>query len=738
MRDELYQRYLNCLCRWIPFSRKHFYRIPDRPELACYGTGYDEWGVQTTQKAFSAYAVLATDENTDERTTGLSREQLLADALSMLRYTLRTHKSGDLVCNDNFRWGHTWLSSVGTERMMHGVDCVWEQLTQEDHAMLRRVLLSESDWLTDHYPVTAGKVENNHPESNLWNGSILTRAALYYPDAPRADEYREKAAHFFGSAMSLDYDKASEEMYDGRRLSELCHGDNFFRSFALDHHQYMNVGYIIISLSQIAMLHYAHQSRGLKAPDLLYRHVEDVWQLVRLCTFPDGRLLRLGGDNRVRYCYCQDYCVPTWIFMGDRYQDEDCAGWERQWLDKLDIEQAANGDGSFLSERCGGLDEVSPLYYTRLEADRACACSLGVYWRRLIGQTPKCGKLPQAATQGEWMDAYHGAMMVKTEKRTASFVWLGGEPPTALCMPTHRSDLAEWRENLCGSLHGFGGENYQELVTHQERRFAGGFVTSGVTAVCSDEFAAEDQHKEILTYKNVACAALPDDETMVILQYATANMRCYLTSLKGLYLNVPNDIFNAGSRTYYTACEKLQIPGAGSAEEILHTHSTWLNIDDCVGLSLSYGDDELTLYRPGKRQIGIRKCLSNHCYGSGDIGMLYCDEICAPFQIGRFTADRGATLIDNGFVVKAGVTANETKAFADQKKALPIAFPCQPALRGLTVRGADDAGYALVANFGDSFVRAQCVLPGLDGPITLALQGKTSVLLAEKNGWKAL
>ena len=53
MKDYLYEDYIKCLCKWIPFSRKHFYYLPDHRELACYGTGYDEWGIQTCQKAYA-------------------------------------------------------------------------------------------------------------------------------------------------------------------------------------------------------------------------------------------------------------------------------------------------------------------------------------------------------------------------------------------------------------------------------------------------------------------------------------------------------------------------------------------------------------------------------------------------------------------------------------------------------------------------------------------------------------
>lgn len=741
MQNEVYLGYIECLCKWIPFSRKHVYYLPDHPELACYGTGYDEWGIQTCQKAFSAYAVLAKDPNTDEKLCGMTKEQLLEDAKAMLRYILRTHIVGDIPCNDNIRWGHTWLTSVGTERMMHAVDCVWDDLTQEDHALLRRVLISESDWLLENYPIKAGYLPpDNRPESNIWNGSIMLRTALYYPDAPHVEKYREKALKFLVNGFSQPQDAASEDMYEGKRVCDLYVGPNFFRSFALGHHHYMNVGYIIISISQIAMLHYCYKKRGLKAPEVLYHHLQDAWKMMKYCTFPDGRLYRPGGDNRVRYSYCQDYTVPSWIFMGDAYNDPDCPGWEYQWLQKVKTEMAANGDGSFLSARCGELDEISPLYYTRLEADRACSFSYGAYWHRLIGKDFIVPELPMKAVTGAWHDDYHGATVVRSEKRVASWVWRAGELPTGVCVPTHNSDLAEWRENLSGSIHGLGLVNEQEYVTHLDHEFAGGFVTSGVTAVISNDFAAEGQHKEVLAYKDIAAAALPDDETMVVLQYAKTPMRSYMAHLKGIYLNVPNDIFNGCKRTYYTENGSRVIEGAPGRKEAVKLDSRWVNIDDAMSLVKIYGEGSLTLNRPGKRQIGIKRDRDSSVDGggSGDIGMLYCDELCAPCYEGRVERDRGSVLLDNAFAVKAGTDHGQTDAWFRKGAPEQIAFEGDKLLRGVVITGADGVRYALVANFDDSLARAAFTLPGCDEKQVLELSGQSAVLLSEKNGWKAL
>ena len=53
--------YIKILTSWTEAAVKHLYSPVDKPNFLSYGTGYDNWGVQTHQKAFSAFAVVATD-----------------------------------------------------------------------------------------------------------------------------------------------------------------------------------------------------------------------------------------------------------------------------------------------------------------------------------------------------------------------------------------------------------------------------------------------------------------------------------------------------------------------------------------------------------------------------------------------------------------------------------------------------------------------------------------------------
>ncbi|MBP8954095.1 MAG: hypothetical protein KBI47_16995, partial [Armatimonadetes bacterium] len=106
---------------WAKFARTYWWDDPARPDLGCFGSGYDSWGVQTNQKFVGAFGVLAADPGLDEAKAGVSREEILDRCLKALRFSIESHITGSHHCGDGRKWGHTWISVLGVERMMHGV-----------------------------------------------------------------------------------------------------------------------------------------------------------------------------------------------------------------------------------------------------------------------------------------------------------------------------------------------------------------------------------------------------------------------------------------------------------------------------------------------------------------------------------------------------------------------------------------------------------------------------------------
>lgn len=690
-KNNVWNGYADLLKKWVVFSQKHLYILPENKNLICYGAGeHGHWGTHTHQKAFSAFAVAAALDEIDWADTPLTREQVLYQALGMLRYTLYTHVSMDQVCTDGGKWGHNWIYALGIERMYHGIEAIEEHLTEDDREKIKAIILSECEFLFNEYTIKAGlfvppksspmwseNIQNN-PESNIWNGAIIYRALALYDDMPNREAYLDKARRFFANGISIPSDENSDETVDGQKIKDLFIGANMFESYSCNHHGYLNVGYMVICLSNIAMLHFFLKGKNKKADDMIYRHLKEQWKLINTCTFDDGRLLRIGGDSRARYCYCQDYALPMWALIEDVF-GEDCSGKEDGWLKILQAESCANGDGSFLSNRFGQFEERSPVYYTRLESDRANVISMYLYWHSRYGLS--CNGASERLAS--WEDEFHGASMNVGENRYASFVWRAAELPQGMLLPKNDSSFAEWRYNLAGHIEGVGRKNEDGYVSSAAKSFEGGFLSWGSTISYSDDFMAEGQQRDNMARKYVAFAALPDDSTVLCLQYAKSLNRTFISKIRGILWNVPNDIFNHCTRTLFTENNTCQLQGGANADQYeTREVGFFANFDEKIGIA---SNAPLTLVRSGERQVVIK--------GRENSGTLYAEEICSPYISRPQWYDRDETLIDVGFAVSLG----DHNATLKMKESLiePKLF----GLRAIGVTAKDGKKYILVANF---------------------------------------
>ena len=670
---NLTERYQKLLMQWIPSARAWIVEPEDRKDLAYYGTGTDIWGIQTHMKAFSAFAALAGSlPESDSRSVEI-REY----ALKMLRFTLESHKTGSYHCTDgtDVRWGHHWLATLGIERMMHGIEAIEPYLTAHDRHRLRAVFTSEADYLCDHRKVEADPISPNVPESNLWSGAFLHRAAWQYPDAARAAEWKRHGTALLLNSISLPSDRHSSTPYAGIPEREWHVGANFFESGALNHHGYMNVGYMVICLSNIAMLHFSMKCAGVAAPPELYHHFLTIWRFVRSCLFDDGRLWRIGGDTRVRYCYCQDYLIPVLLLAAD-LEGEDTRTEESGWLSIVETEAAHNGDGSFLSDRCELFRARSPLYYTRLESDRACTLAMGLHWRRCFSNNFSDLRAKPSKSL-HWMDAFHGAYIARESTRMASFTWIAAERPSGSVVPPTDSSMHESRFNLVSMVEGGGLINQCEIAAHEGRLVSDGFITGGVFDYITAGLLEENDVSNCNARNHLLFCAIPDGQTVVTLQLCTALRRCWITHVYPLNLTIPNDIFNAWTRDYQLSANSIAIDGRLRVS---------LAYDALGGLSIERGHN---------RSIGVTRIqlpdghLSNSLVYR-DHGMLKVDRILAGGASRYRWYNPGEILFDFGAVLTTGGHIPECRCFADGD------------LRAIRITGADGKHYIVAADFGQS------------------------------------
>ncbi|HVX43663.1 MAG TPA: hypothetical protein VHC49_07245, partial [Mycobacteriales bacterium] len=158
---------LDSLGGWADFAERWW-----QPAGGYFGTGYNDWGVQTNQKYAGAMAVLGA-----LGPPGARRNRAVERARAALRFSLDSHISGPGRCSDGTKWGHTWISPLGIERMMHGVALIEPTLDDSTVTAIERMLTSEADSLleTDIVGDRWAVSRRNVPESNLWKGALLWR-----------------------------------------------------------------------------------------------------------------------------------------------------------------------------------------------------------------------------------------------------------------------------------------------------------------------------------------------------------------------------------------------------------------------------------------------------------------------------------------------------------------------------------------------------------------------------------
>ena len=670
---------LRMLRDWCAASERWWYPIPGRTEWGCYGSGYNGWGVQTNQKYLAALSVLAAQGDARARDR----------ALAALRFSLASHHTGEDCCTDGTRWGRTWISALGIERMMYGVRLLDPLLTEADRAALKRLLADEAHWLCTEYGrgtqrgIVAGLWNSsgcNQPESNIWNGALLWRAAEMMPEHAEAGIWRDTARTFLVNGVSVPGDAGRPRFA----------GPNFFPNYALDHHGYLNVGYMVICVSNAAMLHFDLRAAGRPRPDELDQHQRDLWAVLRRMIFPDGRLARIGGDSRLRYTYCQDYLLPALFYAADVLGDPHAPALAHELIALMAQEQEYCGDGAFYGRRLAGLAEANPYYYTRLESDRACVLGMAVAYAPLTKAPPPPAGSFEQSVRGSWSEPEHAAALDRCDTRLASFSWRAFRLGQGLCLPPTESALAEWQQNLCGVVR-FPCDApvpraERALQSGQVASFPGGFLAWGELIEGAKVSLNEGWTGEKMIRHGMVFAALPDGRTVVGLELMrTGAARVYVSEAQGMHLCIPNGLYNGFARRLAAEQGETTITAPAPAG-VLHLPGRWVNIDGKLSALGLYGAEGFRVFRADNRRAGPYQSL-------------FVEEIAWDGWRETRAIDAHTAFLDVGWAVASCIDAPATRQWAQANAAARIETG-SPHLRRVRVRGFDERNYEVLANLG--------------------------------------
>ncbi len=669
---EDYLRPMRTFLKGLPAALRH---VPNSAEkLLYYGTGEAaHWAVQCNQQMLGALGVMAELDQ-----DSALREQ----ALAMFRYSLRTHLTGDLSCSDGKQWGKHWISVLGLERATPGLNALEPYFTDDDRKRYRNLRIFEADYRLKEYPVQAcmdARKGANVPESNIWNAGFLMRTAMDYPELPQAEEYLKKATAMMLNGLSIPSDAQDRtHFYNGKCVADWHVGPNFTENFSLDHHGYMNMGYSYICLSNLALLYFNFRERNQTPPPELFHHLKELWLTVKQMTFPDGRLLRIGGDSRTRYNYCQCFAVSAWVLAAELFGDADAVRFEKGYLELAEKEQRENEDGSFYGKRLSELKDYSYFYYRRLEADPMHALSTGAWWRKKFRILDQAEGIP--VKDCFWTDDFHKAALLRTGNTVRSAVYRANHGQQLLCLPLNRSDMAEWTQNLTGYL----GCHYVKTEDDNPELILAdnAFIYSCAGNILENAPMGEGEAQYIVARRQYAAAALPDGQTMLIYERMKILKETTFTfGYRPLHCQIPNDVYNGYTRHWETETNQFCTGNLPGRDELLQTGAERLNCDNCLSFFSLNG--EKFRIRQSKRQNVLLSC--------GLWGM-YADEICLGGTLLPVRPQQGEILYETACAVCAGMPADSMR---EQKGG---GMTVNGAERILTFCGTDGKTYRFVYN----------------------------------------
>jgi hypothetical protein len=242
----------------------------------------------------------------DEKTVGLSREELLRQAIiPMIRYLTETHVTGTRPTGDGKRWGDAWQSAHWAQMLGRGAWWIFDDLPEELQTAVRRVVRHEAERIARGDPPSQLR-RDTKAEENAWNAQILSVAMLLMPHDERAAEWHRQFQRWTLSAFLRPADQGSTAMVDGRPLAEQFTGANIFDDFTLENHGFVHPDYMgTFTLSLGCATDF--RMTGRKEPESVYWNVAGIYENLKWFILPDMGFVYPSG---------QDWTIfrqPAWI-----------------------------------------------------------------------------------------------------------------------------------------------------------------------------------------------------------------------------------------------------------------------------------------------------------------------------------------------------------------------------------------------------------------------------------------
>ncbi len=637
-----------------------------------FGNGQSvEHGARTNSDYAFVYAFIYKKCKDQVLPNGLSFETVKQHALGAIRYSYKTHKANQtLLCTDNIYWGLVWESSLWSTSTAYAAWLMWDDLTADDKAAIKKMVMAEAN-LKLSTPIPTAINNDTKAEENGWDTNILAMAAALFPEEKNAKAWTYLCQQYAMNSYSVGSDLYNYNVVDGKSVRDWYIGSNLFPDYSLENHYFFHTSYLNIpiqELSESLLAYKAVQSQTAPVfpiPNALKHNVKNVWNsLLKELILPDGIMAMPNGNDWSMYLYDE---LSSYSALACIYRDPDALMLESMILQWAKIRQATTSDGAFM---------LNPDVGER---------RMGVTARRLVFAHLYHDYFPTSdMTPTKWSDfnkqhettkllPYSGIIRENSDSRYTTFSWfqsvdgksyksyMGMVSPNS---PNYSNIIFPFKVANTGNFTGYvdviGHTRNASLVSNSFAMYPKSFATTGKLNVTGSSLT-----KSLSFYSTPGNAVIYHEDNLALVIGTLAKDG-------GLMLGITTDVLTKLSRTLYSQDGSVSTNG-----DTMRTFSgNWVNIDNVLGMVVNGGNGIAF----GEKELNTSVYVSK-LYGSySTIGQAF---------------SAGDVILSRSVIVYSKVNAETTKALAAKEK-------CPVVATGWKATAAEDPNgkrYLLISNF---------------------------------------
>lgn len=543
--------YLQALLRFEPWAESVWEDYAPIPGSGYFGDGRTtgNGGIRGTCGIALAYAVLVKAfPNAPSRAHRLKRVE------EALRYAESTHVGGTDTATDGKRWGvlasdgiHDpagWQSSLWASSMGFAAALVQGDLDPELVKACQRIVGEEADWLSKKAP-GSGYLLDTKAEENAWQSNIVTLAAAWMPDDPRASKWLKVAKSYLVNTYTVPRDSVGP-------LAHWITTQTLFPSFALENHGFYHPTYQMVAGMSLGdsylMASMLDTAVAREIQPFAEHHIEPVWKFLQTIVLDSGDLAFPSGLDWSLHSYEH---VSYLAFLSAHFHDPQAMWAEPRLAKQILYRQAVNRDGRFVGESC-----PDGFYREAVEARRIAVA----YLQNRVAGFPRLTGSPPADITRNYKDA---GLIV--QRSAQSLITVSYGPRTmALVNPLEGRSAAQRFIVSPNTETLIGGAGKTQLRQFKKTRH--GF--EAVLALNSHK----GRHSEM--------TILSTPEAVVFIEVPQDSSR--LPRGGWLLSAIENDPLTGGERTVYWQGDSATI-GGRSGDSAQTMNSGWMNVDEWMG-----------------------------------------------------------------------------------------------------------------------------------------------------------